>query len=215
MRSDRVRRARIATAALALAVAGLATAAPLLRSFDRVLPLLPPAERARLEQRAATVRGWSAAERAAHLARVAAWDALPAATRAARRERYVAWRALPPDERARLAHARAAFAALAPAQREALQARFDALDGSVRRGWRLGPTLGADYDRLQPLLAQVPEAEHAPLLRTLRAMTSVQRSELARLVQRTPPQERAALRRELASTAAAQRDAWLYERLQR
>lgn len=214
MRRSDLRRA--AVFAVVLAIGGVAyAAAPTLRSFERVLPLLPPAERTRLEQRVATVRGWSEAKRAAHAARVAAWAALPAATRAARRERYAAWRALPLDERTRLVQARAAFAALEPVQREALRARFDMLDGALRRGWRLGPTLGADYPRLQPLLAQVPETEHAPLLRTLRAMTPPQRADLAMLVQRTPPHERASLRRELISTAAAQRDGWLYERLQR
>lgn len=198
-----------------MALGGVAAAMPTLGSFERVLPLLAPAERTRLEQRVATVRGWSEAERVAHAARVAAWDALPAATRAARRERYAAWRALPLDERTRLVQARSAFAALEPVQREALRARFDTLDGAMRRGWRLGPALGADYPRLQPLLAQVPEPEHAPLLRTLRAMTPSQRTDLGVLVQRTPPQDRAALRRELVSTASAQRDGWLYERLQR
>lgn len=212
-----LRRPVRAALALALVLAGgtAAAVAPTLASFERVLPLLPPSERMRLEQRLSTVRSWSDAERAAHAARVAAWDALPAATRAERRERYAAWRALPPEERARLVQARAAFATLEPAQREALRARFGALDGSLRRGWRLGPTLGADYARLQPLLAQVPEAEHAPLLRTLRAMTPLQRADLATLVQRTPPHERTALRRELVSTSAMQRDAWLYARLQR
>ena len=213
MRRSELRRA--AALLCALAIGGVAAAVPTLASFERVLPLLPPAERTRLEQRVATVRGWSESERAAHAARVAAWEALPAATRAARRERYAAWRALPLEERARLAHARATFVALEPAQREALRAQFDTLDGALRRGWRLGPALGADYPRLQPLLAQVPEPEHAPLLRTLRAMTPLQRADLAMLVQRTPPHERASLRRELVSTAAAQRDAWLYERLQR
>lgn len=213
-RSDR-RGGAAVLAGLALALAGIATAAPTLVSFERVLPLLPPSERTRLEQRVATVRGWSAAERAAYAGRVAAWDALPAATRAARRERYAAWRALPVEERIRLVRARETFASLEPAQREALRARFDAIDGALRRGWWLGPTLGADYPRLQPLLAQVPEAEHASLLRTLRAMTAVQRADLAVLVQRTPPHERAELRRELVSTAAAHRDGWLHARLQR
>ncbi|GHA82499.1 DUF3106 domain-containing protein [Cognatilysobacter bugurensis] len=217
MGSDRRRFGRAVGALLAvsLATAAIANAAPTLSSFKRVLPLLPPVERARLEQRVETLRRWSASERAAHAERVAAWEALPAATRAARRERYAAWQALPPDERALLTQARAAFGAIEPAQREALRARFDALDGTLHRGWRLGPTLGADYVRLQPLLAQVPEDEHAPLLRTLRAMTPLQRMDLAMLVQRTPPHERSGLRRELVSTSAAQRDAWLYARLQR
>jgi hypothetical protein len=100
-------------------------------------------------------------------------------------------------------------------QRQALRERFDALDSSERRGWLLGPVLGADYPALQPLLAQVPEAEHAPLLAVLRAMSPGQRRDLAVLVQRTPPQERGSLRRELVSTAAGSRDQWLWSRLER
>lgn len=209
-------------AAFVLAVAAvLATLAPaastprVLAGFDSVLPLLQPSERSRLQQRAETWRGWTAAERARHAARIAAWEALPAAERGEYRERYRAWQALPPAERTRIVQARQRFLTLDEAQRQALRARFDALDGSTRRGWRLGPALGADYPRLQPLLAQVPADEHEPLLRVLHAMAPRQRADLAVLVQRTPPSERAALRRELVSTAAASRDAWLWERLQR
>ena len=97
----------------------------------------------------------------------------------------------------------------------ALRAQFDALDASARHGWRLGPSLGLDYPRLQPLLAQVPADEHEALLRTLRAMDPAQRDKLAVLVQRTPPQARAALRRELVSTSDANRAAWLLLRLER
>ena len=80
---------------------------------------------------------------------------------------------------------------------------------------RLGPVLGVDYPRLQPLLAQVPSDEGDDLLRTLRAMTPQDRDRLAVLVQRTPPQAREALRRELVSTSDANRAAWLLLRLDR
>ena len=107
------------------------------------------------------------------------------------------------------------FAQLPAEQQQTLRARFDALDRSERRGWLLGPDLGADYPALQPLLAQLPAAEHAGVLAALRAMDSRQRRDLAVLVQRTPPQDRAGLRRELLATAAANRDDWLWERLHR
>jgi hypothetical protein len=205
----------LALATLLAAVAPAGSTPQVLADFEKVLPLLQPPERSRLLQRADTWRGWTAAERARHAERLAAWEALPAAERGERRERYRAWQALPPAERARIARARRDFERLDESQRQALRARFDSLDGSLRRGWRLGPALGADYPALQPLLAQVPEAGHEPLLRVLRAMAPQQRADLAALVQRTPPQERDALRRELVSTAASNRDAWLWERLQR
>lgn len=208
-------------AALALVVAAGVGSAPawsapdVLERFAAVLPLLQPDERARLQQRARIWSGWTADERRVHRERVTAWQALSAAERGERRERYLAWQALPPAERERVRLARDAFAGFAPERQRDLRLRFDQLDASVRRGWRLGPALGLDYPLLQPLLAQVPADEREPLLRTLRAMTPVQRVDLAALVQRTPPAGRDALRRELISTAAPQRDAWLRERLDR
>ena len=47
------------------------------------------------------------------------------------------------------------------------------------------------------------------------AMTPVERAQLARLAQGTPPQSRAALRGELLSTATDKRGAWLQQRLER
>ena len=217
-RADRAR-GRMGVAALlgagVLLLAQAVAAPPVPAEFDAVLPRLQPAQRSQLQQRAATWSSWTAAERARFTALAAAWDALPAAERGARRERYLAWQALPPDERTRVTIAMAGHAALPPAQQQALRAQFDALDGSVRRGWLLGPTLGADYAALQPLLSQLPQDDHAPMLRTLRAMTPQQRADLAVLVQRTPPQDRETLRRELLSTSAANRDAWLWLRLER
>ena len=96
-----------------------------------------------------------------------------------------------------------------------MRAQFDALDASQRRGWRLGPTLGADYEKLQPLLAYVPPAQRLPLLASLRAMTAEQRAELAVLAQRTPPQDRQALRAELLAQPGAQLESWLQRKLAR
>lgn len=200
---------------------GLALLAPTLAAqevlddYARILPQLPPDERALLRQRAATWSGWNAAERTGFAARAAAWDALPAAQRADRRERYAAWLALPAAEKAALRDAVARHAALPLDHQLALRAQFDALDRSDRRGWLLGPSLGADYAPLQPLLAQVPAADHGALLRVLRAMTRQQRSDLATLVQRTAPQERDRLRRELLSTSASNRQQWLWQQLER
>lgn len=210
------RRADRLAAALALALLAPTLAAQaVLDDYARVLPLMPPAERALLRQQAATWTGWTAPERAGFMARAAAWDALPAAQRADRRERHAAWLALPAADRAALRTAQARYAGLALDHQLALRAQFDALDRSDRRGWLLGPSLGADYAALQPLLAQVPVAEHPALLAVLRAMSRQQRSELATLVQRTAPQERDGLRRELLSTSAGNRQQWLWQRLER
>jgi hypothetical protein len=93
------------------------------------------------------------------------------------------------------------------------RARFEALDASERSGWQLGPVLGADYPQLHALLAQVPQAQHDLLLATLRAMSPGERADLAVLAQRTPPQDREALRRDLLSTAQSQRAQWLRRRV--
>ncbi len=200
---------------VALAAAGVAATPAVLDDFREVLPQLQPDRRAELLERATQWQGLTAAQREAFAQRAAAWDALPRAERDARRLDYRAWQALTPDERARLQALAARLRALPGDERAALRARFDALDRSERHGWRLGPALGADYPALQPLLAQVPAAQHAPLLRVLRELTPVQRRDLGMLVYRTPPQQRDVLRRELLSTAAGQRDRWLRQRLGR
>ena len=204
---------------VAVVLAGLAPAAvatpPVLDDFDDVLPRLQPERRAGLQRHAERWAGWTESERAAFEQRAAEWDALPAAERGALRERYRAASALPARDRDRVRTAARWLEALPPDRQQALRDEFQALDASVRRGWLLGPDLGADYTALQPLLAQVPVAEHDEILRVLRGMTARQRKDLAVLVQRTPPQERAQLRRELVSTAAARRDDWLWDRLHR
>lgn len=211
-------RLRFAASLLVLAATAAAAATAqdnpsVLADFANVLPQLQPETRTRLQRHAGQWAGWSEARRGQFRQRASQWDALPSTERDARRERYAAWQAMPAGERRRIAAAGAAYATLPVDQQQALRSEFDALDRSERRGWMLGPAVGADYAALQPLLAQVPEAEHESLLAVLRELTPVQRRDLAVLVQRTPPQERARVRSELVSTAASNRDDWLWSRL--
>lgn len=153
------------------------------------------------------------AQREALQRRVAEWEGLPEAMRRERREAWQAWRALPAAERDRMRAAREAWRALPVAEQQALRARFDALDAGIRRGWLLGPVLGADWPRLHALFAQVPPADREALLDALRALPPQARADLGVLAQRTPPQDRDALRRELMSQAPVQRAAWLRRRV--
>ncbi len=210
MRHDHPRRGVRVWAALCLVAATAGATPPLGELIDR----LPPAAQATLRGNAAQWQSWSPAQRESFRQRVAQWDGLSRAQRDERRERYLAWQALPPDERARTQAAALGYAAMTPDLQHGWRAQFDALDRSERRGWLLGPALGTDYAMLQPLLAQVPEAEHAPLLRTLRAMTPQQRRDLGVLAQRTPPAQREALRHGLLATNAADRGDWLWRQLQ-
>ncbi|MFE0501205.1 DUF3106 domain-containing protein [Lysobacter soli] len=179
-----------------------------------LLERLPPATQATLRANAQRWDAWSPAEQKLFRERAAQWDALPRAERDERRERWLAWQTLSPGERAQAQSAAVQYASMPPDLQGAWRAQFDAMDRSERRGWLLGPSLGADYAVLQPLLAQVPEAEHAAMLRTLRSMTPQQRRDLGVLAQRTPPDARAALRRELVSVGAQERGDWLWRRLQ-
>ncbi|HEY4529995.1 MAG TPA: hypothetical protein VIG97_06675, partial [Luteimonas sp.] len=117
------------------------------------------------------------------------------------------------SERAALRGAARRYAALPEAEQAALRARFDDLDASVRRGWLLGPDLGADYPRLHPLIAQVPVEARPAVLEALRGLDHQARDDLAVLAARTPPQSRAELRVELLATPPAQRGRWLRERV--
>ncbi|ALN60204.1 hypothetical protein GLE_4863 [Lysobacter enzymogenes] len=202
-------------AALATALALSAPARALPPELERSLARLPAPVQARIRANGARWDGWSEAQRHEFAQRAAHWNQLDAAERGARRERYLAWQALSADERAQAQAAAARYAALPPEQRQALRAQFDALDRSERRGWLLGPTLGADYPALQPLLAQLPQEQHATLLAALRGLSAAQRKDLAVLVQRTPPQERERLRAGLLATPAAQRGTWLHDALAR
>lgn len=147
--------------------------------------------------------------------RRAAWDALPLLEREDRRARYAAWRALDEVQRARLRAAAAEIAALPPEHQAALRTQFAVLDAMQRHGWRLGPELGADWPRLQPLFAYVPPGERAGVLALLRQLDAAQRDDLAALAQRLPPQDRDAFRRELLAVPTGQRGAWLRQRRER
>ena len=211
-----MRRLEQACAGALLLAAVVATAAAALPStLQEQLSKLPAPLQQQLRARAAQVQALAPEQRRALQQRLAAWDALPAAERRELREHWQAWQALPPQQQWQLRTAATAFAALPPEQQQALRARFAQLDGSTSRGWLLGPTLGADYARLQPLLMQVPATQREPLLAVLRAMTPAELDDLATLAQRTAPPQRDALRRDLISTSAANRAAWLQARLDR
>lgn len=210
-----MRRLEQAGVAALLAVVAAVAGATLPRALEAQLSRLPSPLQQQLRARQATLQALAPTQRQALQQRSVAWDALPLAQRRELRERWQAWQALPAREQWQLRTAATAFAALPPEQQQVLRARFEALGESERRGWRLGPVLGADYARLQPLLMQVPSAQREPLLAVLRAMTPAELDDLATLAQRTPPQERDALRRDLVSTSAANRAAWLRLRLDR
>ncbi len=181
--------------AATLAAAPAPVAVPEVRQREAMLERLTPRQRREFGQR------------------LAAWDALPRAEREARRMRYLAWKQLTPGERAELHALAVQVAAFPPERRQALRAQFDTLEEVQRRGWRLGPTLGRDYAALFPLLAYVPESQQQPLLARLRGLDAEQRADLALLVQRTPPQERAALRSDLAASPQATLAVGLHRKL--
>ena len=183
-------------------------------TLERLLPTLSPAQREAVIARDAAWRALRPAQQQALQQRMARWHGLPRAVQAERREQWQAWRALPREQQARLRSAATAFAALPEGERRLWHERYIALDRSEQRGWMLGPTLGADYMRLQPLLAQVPAAQREPLLALLRTMTPAERSDLAVLAQRVAPQQRDVLRRGLLATNAGNRAAWLQLRLE-
>lgn len=197
--------------AMLLAIASARATPPDLRD---AMAKLPPAAHAQLQRQSQQWGAWSPQQREDYSRRVAQWDALPRNERDATRERYQAWRALPAQEQVRIQAAAAQLATMPAEQQRAWRAQFDALDRSERRGWLLGPTIGGDYVMLQPLLAQVPEQEHAALLQALRTMTAQQRRDLGVLAQRTPPTRREALRRGLLAAGADGRDDWLWQQLQ-
>jgi len=209
------RRARWAVVPMLLAAGAALAVPPALEGLASVWDKLDLARRQQLQERAATWERWDEARRSAFVDRMTEWDALDPREQAGRRVRYQAWRDLTNYDRARVRAAASAYAGLPDDERRALREQFDALDVSERRGWLLGPELGADYPALQPLLAQVPPDQHDALLGALRGMDSGQRRDLAVLVQRTAPQDRDQLRRELVSTAASNRGQWLRGRLGR
>lgn len=166
-----------------------------------------------LQQRQADLQAMTPDQRVRFGQALAAWNALPLGEREARRAHYQAWLQLDQAERARLRVLAAQVAAYPPERRRALRLQFDALDDVQRHGWRLGPVLGREYPQLHPLLAYVPEAQRLPLLARLRALSGQQRADLALLAQRTPPQDRQALREALLATPLAGVTDWLSAQL--
>jgi hypothetical protein len=143
------------------------------------------------------------------------WQTMTPTQRADLRARYRAWRELSEAERVQLRQVQAKVAALPADQQRALHTRFDAMDRLQRDGWRLGPTLGAHYVQLQPLFGYVPPAQRDVLLGLLRSLDAEQLQQLAVISQRTPPQDRDALRDELLAQAPAARGTWLQHKLER
>lgn len=203
--------ARLGLALLLVAASALALP-PSLR--DRFAGL-PAATQRMLLARDAQWHAMTPVQQQAFRQRLRAWDALPLAIRRERREAWLAWRALPADQRVQVRAAAMAFASLDGTQQQALRAQFAQEDASQRRGWLLGPALGASFVALQPLLMQVPADEREPLLAALRNLTPSERADLGVLAQRTPPQQRDALRRALLSTADGNRAGWLQSELAR
>ena len=124
------------------------------------------------DQRAARLQAMSSEQRVQFGQRLAEWKARPLAEREDRRARYQAWLQLEEAERERLRAVATEIATFPPQRQQVLRAQFEALDANQRRGWRLGPTLGADYEKLQPLLAYVPAAQRSPLLATRSAIVT-------------------------------------------
>ena len=193
-------------ALLLLVACGVAIAAP---------AILPREVRSEMQERASRLQAMTPDQRSSFLLRLAAWDALPRSEREDRRARYQAWLALDAEERSALRAIATGVAAFPIERQQALRTEFATLDLSQRHGWRLGQALGEDYAKLHPLLAYVPGEQRQPLLVVLRGMDAQQRADLAVLAQRTPPQEREALRAELLAVSAPRRSAWLQEQLDR
>jgi hypothetical protein len=197
-------------------------ASPLQAPVDVVLPpetasalqRAPANVQTALREQALLWTSWPPAQRTAFRQRAAQWDAQSFAERALQRTRYTAWRNLDAVAAEAVESAVQVFARQAPERQAQLRAEFDALDPTTQRGWLLGPAIGVDYPKLQPLLAQLPEAQHAPMLRVLRRMGAAERADLDVLAQRVPPQERDALVRDLLSTSDVNRAAWLRARLE-
>lgn len=177
--------------------------------FCALLLLLPAAQAASPNRLPAIAEDASAASAEARQDPALHWSSLAPAQQRALRADYAAWRALDESERRHVRQAATALAALPTEQRQALRARFEAQDRVHRDGWRLGPRLGALYPKLQPLFGYLPDAQREPALALLRQLDDEQLALLVLISQRTPPQERDAVRAQLLATTAATRDAWL------
>jgi hypothetical protein len=183
-------------------------------SLAGVIATAPASIQPELRAQALAWSTWSPSQREAFRQRAAQWHAQAPDVRARQRERHAAWRRLDAVALDAIEAAARDYALRTPQEQAALRAQFDAQDAVAQRGWLLGPAIGVEYPKLQPLLAHLPESQHAPMLRMLRRMSAAERTDLAMLAQRVPPQDRDALVRALLSTSDANRVAWLRTRLE-
>ena len=143
------------------------------------------------------------------------WLPLSSAGAAPQAHQLRAWQqqyqVLPLAEQRRIQAARAQFQQLPAEQQQQLQRSFAALDRLHRDGWRLGPRLGRHWPSLQPLLGYVEPAQQPALLQMLHSLDDAGLERLARLAQRTAPEQRQPLRDELLAMPAAQRARWLQQ----
>lgn len=143
------------------------------------------------------------------------WHRLTPAQQRQARANYAAFKALDADSRRRIGNAAAAWSQLPADRQRNLLAKYQAQDRMVRDGWRLGPELGADYSKLQPLVGYVPASQREAMLALLRQLDAEQRAHLVLISQRTPPQDREALRNELLALPASARSQWLQRNVNR
>lgn len=137
------------------------------------------------------------------------FDHLDAQQQRQRRADYATWRALPEGERERVRQAAARFNALPADQQQRLRQQFQAQDQAFREGWRLGPQLGLEFPKLHGLFGFVPPEQREAALAVLRQLSPAQLAQLTLVAQRTPPQERDAVRSAFLAVPAAERDSWL------
>ncbi len=126
------------------------------------------------------------------------------------RSQQAQWQALPESERTRVRDAARRLAALPPEQQQSVRATFAAQDARFRDGWRLGPTLGAQFPKLEGLFGFLPVEQRDTALKVLRQLNADQLAQLTLIAQRTPPQERDTVRAAFLALAPADRDRWLH-----
>jgi len=131
------------------------------------------------------------------------------------RHRYALWQALPAAERAAVRGAAQRMAALPPARQQALREQFASQDQRFRAGWLLGPLLGQWFPKLQGLFGYLPAGQREAALASLRQLNVDQLAQLSLVAQRTPPQERDAVRAQFLALAPGARDAWLQQNVGR
>ncbi len=154
----------------------------------------------------------AATEAAALARRMRQWNAFPPTERGSRRAHWQAWQDLAAGERVQLRAIAQRFHPMSTDARQMLQLRFDAQPPDARAGWWLGPRLGREWPRVAALFAYVEAGERTALLQLLREASAEEIDALERLAQGTPPEARAALRRDLLAVPRSQRAAWLKAR---